>query len=160
MDLVGAADGACSRFRNSEMLDLPLRLEPHHCADRVFDRHGVVDAMDEIEVDGVGPEPLEALLAGFDDVIRVALGSRFAVWKANVAELGGEDVLFASALQGATDQLLVGAIRPVGIGRVDEVDAEIRRPMQRRDRLIGVRYAVDRCQAHAAEADGRHVEGP
>jgi hypothetical protein len=52
--------------------------------------------MDEIEVDGVGPEPLEALLAGFDDVIRVALGSRFAVRKANVAGLGGEDVLFAS----------------------------------------------------------------
>ena len=78
------------------------------------------------------------LLAGFDDVIRVALGSGLAVGQANVAELGGEDVLFAAALQGAADQLLVGAVRPVGIGGVDEVNAEIRRPMQRRDRLIRI----------------------
>jgi hypothetical protein len=80
--------------------------------------------MDEIELDGVGPKPLEAFLAGFDDVIRVALGFKLAVGQANVAELGGEDVLFAAPLQGATDQLLVGAVRPVGIGGIDEVDAE------------------------------------
>src|SRR5258705_13763827 len=107
MDLVGAADGAGSRLRNSEMPNLALRFELHHGANRVLDRHGLVDAMDEVEVDGVGPEPLEALLAGVDDVFRVALGARLAVGQTNVAELGGEDVLFAAAFQGATDQLLV-----------------------------------------------------
>ena len=157
---MGAADGVRSRFRKSEMPNLALRLEPHHGADRVLDRNGVVDAMNEVEVDGVGPQSLEALLAGFNDVVRMALGAWLAVGQANVAELGGEDVLFATALQGATDQLLVGAIRSVGIGGVDEVDAEIGRPVQRGDRLVGIGHAVDRCHAHAAEPDGRHVKGP
>src|SRR5262249_6610222 len=105
--LVGAADGVCSRFRDAEMLDLSLGLEPYHGADGILDRHGVVDSMDKIEIDGIGPEALEALLAGFDDVLRVALGSGLAVGQANVAEFGGEDVVFAAALEGATDQLLV-----------------------------------------------------
>jgi hypothetical protein len=141
------------------MSDLALRLELHHGADGILDRHGVVDAMDEIEVDGIGAEPFEALFAGFDHVVRIAFGAGLAIGQANVAELGGEDVLFAAPFQGATDQLLVGAVRSVGVGRVDKVDAEVRRPVQRGDRLLGIGHAVDRCHAHATEADGRHVEG-
>src|SRR5262249_53676505 len=67
------------RFRDAEMPDLSLGLEPHHGADRILAPHGVVASMDTIEVDGVGAEALEALLAGFDDVIRVALGSGLPV---------------------------------------------------------------------------------
>ena len=61
------------------MPDLSLGLEPYHGADGILDRHCVVDSMDKIEIDDIGPEALEAFLAGLDDVIRVALGSRLAV---------------------------------------------------------------------------------
>jgi hypothetical protein len=67
--------------------NLALSLEPHHGADRILDGYRLVDAMDEIEVDIVGAKPLEALVARFDDVVRIALGSGLAVEQANVAEL-------------------------------------------------------------------------
>src|SRR6478735_6075901 len=100
MDLVGAADRICSRLGDSEMPDLALGLELYHGADGIFDRHRVVDAMDEIEVDDIGAEPLEALLAGFDHVVRIAFGAGLAIRQTNVAELGSEDVLFATPFQG------------------------------------------------------------
>ena len=57
-----------------------------------------------------------------------------AVRAAHVAELGGEHAPVPAAAQRAPDQPLVGE-RPVDVGRVDEVDPELDRAMDGRDRL-------------------------
>src|SRR6202022_3199557 len=119
MHLVRAPNGVRSRFRNPEMPDLPLCLQANHRTDRILDRHGFIHPMDEVEIDIVGPETLEALVAGLDHVFRIALGPRLAIRKTNVPELGREDI-FAAALERATDELLVCAIRPISVRRVDE----------------------------------------
>ena len=139
---------------------LPCCFQLRHGADRVLDRHRLVDAMDVVEVDVIGAEPREALVARLHHVVRMALGARLAVRQADVAELGRQDVLVAPALEPAADQLLVGAVRPVGVRGVDEVDAELGRAVQRGDRLVGIGHAVDRRHAHGAEIDGRNVERP
>src|SRR5258708_39138082 len=87
MRFVGTADGVRSRFGNSQMPYLALRLEAYHGADRILNRHGIVDPMNEVEVNVVGTEPLEALVASFHDVFRVALGTGLAVGQTYIAEL-------------------------------------------------------------------------
>src|SRR4030095_15767883 len=51
-------------------------------------------------------------------------------------------------------------IMPAAIAcrRVDEVDAEIERPMQRRDRFVVIRRAVRTGHAHATERQVRDFE--
>jgi transglutaminase-like putative cysteine protease len=46
--------------------------------DRVLDRHGRIDTMDVVEVDDIGFEPLQAVLAGRLDVLRSAVRCRGA----------------------------------------------------------------------------------
>ena len=64
------------------------------------------------------------------------------------AELGGEDHLVASALEGAAHQLLV-RVGPVDLSRVDEGDAEFQRPMDGADGIVLVRAPVDVGRGHA-----------
>ena len=107
----------------------------------------------KIEIDHVGAEPLEAGVAGFRHVGRIALGAGRAVGHADIAEFGRQHVFVAAAGDGAADQFLIGAVR-IGIRGVDEIDAEFGRALDGGDRLVGIRIAVDRRHAHAAKSDG------
>src|SRR5262249_43642800 len=53
--------------------------------------------------------------------------------------------------------LLVGE-GPVDLSRVEEVDAELQGPLDRRLGFLGVRLAVEGGHAHAAEADLRDFQ--
>src|SRR5262249_33276237 len=55
------------------------------------------------------------------------------------------------------DQRLVGALA-VGIGGVEEIDAEIGRPVDGRDGKLRIGRAVDRRHPHTAKAERRHFE--
>ena len=57
----------------------------------------------------------------------------------------------------AGDQLLVDH-RTVELGGVQEVDAELQRPVDGGDRLALVGLAVERRHAHAAEAEAGDLE--
>ena len=74
----------------------------------------------------VEAEPPEAVVAGLPDVLRLAADAarRRVGLAADVAELGGEDDLVASAPDGLADQRFVVA-DAIHIGGVEEVDAEV-----------------------------------
>ena len=62
-------------------------------------------------------------------------------------------------LDRAGDQLLVAA-GAVGVRGVEEIDAELARPADRRDRRIRVGLVVERRHRRAAEPDRRHLQLP
>jgi hypothetical protein len=72
-------------------------------------------------------------------------------------ELRRDHVLVAVALDRAPDELLVRQ-RPVQLRRVEEVDPELQRAPDRRDRLAFVAGAVERRHPHAAQPQRRNLE--
>src|SRR5579859_4090545 len=137
---------------------LPLPDQPSQRAHRVLDRHRRIDPVDVVEIDRVHAEALQAGLAALRDVFRPAVRAGAAVGEPDVAELGGQDDLVAPAFDGAADQALVRAVAAVGVGGIDEIDAELDRAMDGGDGLGLAGIAVDRRHAHAAETHGAHVE--
>jgi hypothetical protein len=154
---MGAPDGLGRRLRDAEMAHLALSDELGHGADRVLDRHGGVDAMDVVEIDRLNGEAAQAGLAGLSDVCRPAVDGGRPVRLPEIAEFCRHHVFVAPSSDRAADQLLVPPL-PIGVGSVDEIDAELGRAVERRDRLGRIRLAIDRRHAHAAEPDGGHFE--
>src|SRR5262249_7544493 len=68
MGAVGAPDRLGAGLREAEIAHLPRCDELRHRAYRVLDRHGAVDAMDVVEVDGVDAEAFQARVARLRDV--------------------------------------------------------------------------------------------
>src|SRR5205085_10574568 len=97
----------------------------------------------------------ERAFEGDSDVLGAAVGlTSTAVRVRDVPELGRQDDLVAPTGDRASDELLV-RVRPVDLGRVDEVDAEAERALDRADRLgiVLARAGVEGGHAHAAEAE-------
>ena len=158
MHLVCAADGFGRRLRQADVAHLACAHQLGHGADRVLDRRVGVDAVLVVEVDRVDAEPLEAGLAGLAHVSgRPSKPVMAPSAAAHDAELGGEDDAVALALEGAADQLLVGTAA-VHVGGVEEGDAELERVVDGRDRFRFAAADVEVGHAHAAEAEGRHLQ--
>src|SRR5262249_32810759 len=74
------------------------------------------------------------------------------------AELGGDDHLVATPGDGPADELLV-VPRPVGVGGVEERDAQVEGPPDDGDGDVLVRRrAIAGSEAHASEADRRDLQ--
>src|SRR5207247_775005 len=103
----------------------------------------------------------ERAARGEDLLLRVAAPERVlglergdGVHRARAPErLGPRRRAAEPAAARAPDQLLVG-VGAVHVGRVEEVDAQVERAVDGRDRLAVVVRAVELRHAHAAEADG------
>jgi hypothetical protein len=111
-----------------------------------------------IEVDTVEAQPLQAPFARLAQVRRVAFSLPDIAPRANQSALGRDHQTARIRMQRLADQTLadVGAVR---IGRVDEVHAELQRPLQHAARVLRVfRLAPDAwpCQAHCAETEAIH----
>jgi len=134
------------------MPDLALGDEVAHRPRDLLDRDIAVDPVLIEEIDVVRAEPRERSLRDRADVPGAAIGAGPARF-AEVAELGRDDDLVAHRLKRLADDLLVG-VRTVGLGRIEEGDAEIVRLSQKRDRVGLLHHlAIGEVQAHAAEAD-------
>ena len=137
--------------------DVVQRLE------RLLDRHVVVPAMDLVEIDVVGAEPLQAGVdLGQDRLARQAGAVRPLAHAA--VDLGRDHHLVAprEVEQRAADDLFAGAVR-IDVGGVEEVDAEVERllderPARRLAERPRVVAALGLAVAHAAQADARDVE--
>ena len=158
MNRVRAADGLRSRLGETEMAHLALAHEVGHGADRILDRRLRIDPVLVVEIDRVDLEPLQARFAGLAHVIRLAADTEaLAVRPAHIAELRGEHDLVAPIRNGTADEFLVAA-DAVHVGRVEKGHAELDRAMDRGDGLHLVAAAVELRHAHAAEADGGHLQ--
>ena len=143
------------------MADLALADQPGHRADRLLDGYRGVEAVQVIEIDGLDAEAPERTLAGAPRVggAAVAAGDR-SVRGDSEAELRGDLPALASAGERPGDEFLIG-VRTVDLGRVEEVDAELEREVERRQRLAGVARggaAIGPGHAHAAQAERRDRE--
>ena len=121
-----------------------------HGADGVLDRHVRIDPVLIEEVDVVDPEPRQRAVTRFAHMLRPAVGALDPPLRVDgEAELGGEDDIVAASLDGAPDQPFV-LERPVDLGRVEEGDAELDRPVDGCDRLRLIGDAVGPAHTHAA----------
>ena len=153
MDRVRPANRFGTSLRQAEVAHLPLLDQLRHGTDRLLYRRVGVDAVLVVDVDVVGADPLERCVAGRQHVLAVPADAKpFPLFVADVAELGREHDLVAPALDRPADESLVGE-RAVDVGRVEEVDAELERALDRRDRLGLVRRSVELGHSHAAEAE-------
>jgi hypothetical protein len=99
------------------------------------------------QVQVVGAQALQAGLAAAAGVLGPAVGGLAAIGQREVAELGRDHGLAAAAAQRGADPALVQAV-PVGVGGVEEVDAQLQRAVhQRRERLL--RAGAEILRAHA-----------
>ena len=109
------------------------------------------------EIDHVGPQPLQALLAGLQRIFGAAVDAALAVGQAQIAELGGQDRTLAPVAKGAADQFLVRAL-PIHVGGVDEIGAQFDGAVDGGDGPVVVRRAIDRRHGHAAQPHGRNLQ--
>ena len=102
-------------------------------------------------------QPAQRGLRDLADVLGPAVGAdELAAFEAE-AELGREDHLVAPPLERSAEQLLVGE-GAVGLGGVEEGDAELDGSVERRDGFLVVGHAVGLAHSHAAEAEGGDLE--
>ena len=120
------------------------------CAERLVDVGAGIGAVDLVQVDVVGVEPAEALLALADDpaarvALHVGVGAHVAV------DLGRQHDVVAAALDRLGDDRLRLTGR-VHVGGVDEVDPGVERGVHDVDRLVVVGVAP-RAEHHRPEAE-------
>ena len=160
---VGAAQRGGRHFAQAQRTQLAFGLQARHLAHRFLDRHGFVPAVQVVQVDHVGAQPLQAGLDiaanGFGPAVdhplkRPARPDRLA----GHAALAAQRDALAVRLQHPAYQRLIGA-EAVQRRGVEQRDARIQRLQQqplgighRRRRAVGV------AQVHAAQPDGRDVE--
>src|SRR5438045_4766391 len=104
---MSSADALRPGLAQAEMPDLALFDEPRHCADRILDRHRLIDPVLVIEIDDIDPEPLEARIACLRDIGGAAVDAVGAARLAGLAEFGRDHDAVAPALQCPAEQFLV-----------------------------------------------------
>ena len=157
---VGATDRLGSGLREPDVQDLALGDQLGEGADRVLDRGVRVDAVLVVQVNAVGPEPLQRALDGGPDVRRGRV--EYAGALAGVrdeAELRRDRDLVAMPLQGAADEFLVG-VWAVDLCGVEVGDSELERSLDRAARFAFAAVGVEVVAGHRhrPEADARDVE--
>ena len=135
------------------MQDFAFVEEFLHRARDFFNRHFRIDAMNVIQIDVIGAEPLQRTFHCFAQSLRTRIKSdAFAISNIPAAFRRELDAI-AHGLESLADQFFI-AIDRIHFRRVEEVDAEFNRLAQefnafvfRRERRITLR------QAHATEPD-------
>src|SRR6516164_3355482 len=75
----------------------------------------------------------------------------------DIAELGRDHYSIAIRLEYPADQLFI-AVVAVHVRGIEEVDAQLDRPIESRDRFGLVGNSISLRHAHAAESDGRYEQ--
>ena len=124
-------------------------------ADGFFEAHLRVGAMKLIEIDFLHPQAAEAALALLPQIFRAAVRDpRARPWPCQ-ATLGRDHQVIRIWVQRLGDQPLAD-LGPIGVGGIDEVDAEIDRAAEHALAFLPVsRLAPDAFagQPHSAEAE-------
>ena len=139
---------------------LPCVLQLDQGADRLLERHLRVGPVELVQRDLLQAQPAQAALAGRAEVLGPAVGRPPPGPGAFEAALGGDDQVVGIRVQRLGDQRLAD-VGTVGVGGVDEVDAELDRPAQHRLGLVAVRRLTPDAvtgDPHRAEAETVHGE--
>ena len=132
---------------------LPAAHERVERAERLLERRRLVGEVQLVEVDAIGAEPAQRVVARPGDVRRARATLALVVDRA--AELGGDQRFVAPTGEGPAEELLAER-SAVDVGGVEQRDARVERGVD--DRLR--RGLVDpAAEVVAAETDDRRVEG-
>ena len=149
-------------LREPEVADLPRANELRHRPDGLLDRRRRIGSVQVVEVDAVGCEPGQGLLARPAHVLRAAVQAastgtpRLVV---GMSELRRDDRFVAASGERSSDELLVHAVLAVHVRRVEHRDAQLERTMDGGDRLPGFSgRPVERGHPHTPESQRRHFE--
>ena len=153
---LGLDDPLGRKGRAAERADLPGMDQVAEGTEGLVDVHRLVGPVDLVEVDVVGAQALEAVLAlGDDPAPGVALG--VGVVPHGGVDLGGQyhpgTVHRGQGL--AHDDL--GLARRVHVGGVDEVDAGVEGPVDDPDRIVVIGIAP-RSEHHGPETEGADLD--
>jgi hypothetical protein len=113
-----------------------------------------VDAMELPEIDPFLAQPLEAAVQLLAQVFGAAVHRPLVRSRALVPCLRRDDEPLGIGVQRLGDQLL-GDVRPVGVGGIDEVDSQVDRPPKDTNRLAAIRWRTPHSfssDPHGAEA--------
>ena len=154
LNRVRAAQRGGRSLAQAKVARLALAHQLRHRPDRLLDRRPRVDPVQVIEVHVVGPEPRKRSV----DRAPHALGRAVEAVRPDT-ELRRQHDIFAPARDRPAHELLVRE-RPVELGRVEEVAAELDGARDRGQRLALVRRAVEAGYAHAAEPNRGNCQRP
>src|SRR5208282_5742033 len=149
----GVVDLLDADLRKADVLDLALRLEILERGELIFGGNFGVDAVELVEVDAVETEASQAAVAGFAQVLGPAVFDPFVRAGPVESALGGDHQSRGIRVQGFRDDFFAHC-RAVGIGGVDEVDAELDGAAKDLDALL----AVGRLTPDAVAGDPHGAE--
>ena len=123
--------------RDSDLADLALGLKILESPHGFLVRHVRIRSMQLVELDRVQSQPAERPLTRLPQVVGIAIGIPLIRTGPHVPALGGDQEVLGIGMQGLGNQLLAH-VRAVGVGGVDQVDAQLHRTAENGDRLIVV----------------------
>src|SRR5262245_40991904 len=152
MHRVRAPNCLWPRFAEPEITHLAGLDQIAHRADSILNRHIHVDPMLIVQIDAIDAESLQGSITSFANILRPAVyRTRSWIGRAALnAKLRRDYYRVAQRPEHLPNQLLV-LERPIRIGRIKEVDAELKSAIERRNRLGLIRSSVELGHAHAAQ---------
>jgi uncharacterized protein (UPF0210 family) len=115
-----------------------------------------------IEVDALDPQPFEARLARAAQMSRAAAALPLVAARPDEAALGRDHQSAGIRMQRLRDEALVH-LGAVGVRRIDEIDAELERPLQhaaRRLRILRLAPDARPCEPHRTVAKAVYFQIP
>ena len=139
------------------MPDLALRDQVLDRAGDLFYRHVGIDSVLVEQIDRLDAQASEGGVGGLPDQVGPA-GQGRSAGRVDLPELRGDDDLITNGGERVSHELLVGE-RSIGLRRVEERHAEVRRLPDQRNRLVPVQSgAAVVAQAHAAKPERRYLQ--
>jgi hypothetical protein len=158
-DPLGLAELVLGHVGDADVPDLALVLQLGERADRLGQRHLPVRPVELVQRDLLEPEPPQAALARLPQVFRAPVGVPAARAGPDQAALGRDHQVVWVRVQRLGDQLFAHRW-PVGVGGVDEVDAEFHHAPQRRDGPVPAgRFAPDPAPSDPHRTEPEAVDG-
>src|SRR6266705_2735978 len=155
MDFHRPAQSICSGLRETDVANLAFLDQFGQGSHSFLDRRVGIDAVLVVEIDVVGPQPLQAAFAGLLHIVGLAADAAKVriVGVTNDPELRGQNYIIAFAFKGASDEffVLVGAVYVSGI---EKVYAEFERAMNGRERFVVIAPRVELRHSHTAQSEG------
>ena len=122
-DLFRSVNLGGAYFAEADVPDLALLLHLLQRAQGLLERRARIDAVQLVEVNALHLQPAQAHLDALNQVARAAHVLRFSRPLPRDSAFGGNDKVVGIRKERLGNQPL-GNLRPVSVGRIDEVDAQ------------------------------------
>src|SRR5215469_2738890 len=159
MDLRRAPQRFRCRLRQSDEPHLSFLHQPGHRAHRLLDRRIGIDPVLVIQVNRLHAKPAQTGVAALAHIFRLATHAA-RVWIIRIPhdpEFRRQHNFFALPANRFPNQFLI-LERPVNVRRVEKIDSQLERPVNRRDRFLVVARAIKLRHPHTAEPNLRNRE--